>query len=541
MQVSDKSPPKGRNAATRPRGSAATDEQSMRSDQNAGPRAPIAARVGVPTVYMLLGNLFTLVVGLPFQIYVARVLGAAGVGVYGLLEGAMVFVSGLMAFGIGQTVMRFVPEHLARQEFGEAVGLVRGGGLLLLAAGALAYAVLLLLLPWIGTAWPWAEAYRWEVAIMGLMIPLSLLASFVQLALRGFQEIRSIVVGLSVFQLVVKVLFTLGAFALGLGLVGYMLASVSAMLCGCAWLFYSLVKQIRALPTTTSTLSSRRKWMRFAIAVYSRSLLDAASSGLDRFVLGAFSGASAVGVLIVVRQMQMLPERFNQMLLVIGAPLFSAAHGGDNRAERQHIHHLMTDWVVRSSLPLAFFLCIFARDVLGLYGPVFADAGTVPLQILVAALAVTMLFGPIGNIAWMSGLEWQSLWISVMNTLLFGAGLVVLIPQFGLIGLALAYALAAAFERVTTMILVRRRLGIRWWSRRYLEWPLQWGAVCAVGFTALSLRKPLNAAELAVCLVAIYAAAIGVTFLRGLHEDDKQLLGHIGQAVRARRNPERIA
>lgn len=506
-------------------------------NHEASPHAPIASRLGVPTIYMLLGNVFTLAVGLPLQIYVARVLGPGGVGVYGLLEAAMATAAGLLGLGVGMTVMRFVPEHLARHEYGEAVGLIRGSALVLVATGALAYAILLLLLPWIGSLWPAVGGYRWEIGTMGLMIPLSLLASFLQQGLRGFQNIRSIVIGSSVIQLAMKTVLTVGAFAAGLGLGGYILASVLATLCGVAWLSFSLVNHILALPSATPTLSPLRKWLRFALASYSGSLLSTATSGLDRFLLFAFIGSSAVGILVVLRQLQMLPERFNQMLLVIGAPLFSAAHGSDNRAERQHIYHLMTDWVVRSALPLALFLWLFGRDVLALYGPEFAAAGTLPLRILVGAQFFSLLCGPVGNLAMMSGLEWQVLRLNAINTVLLGAALAVLIPFFGLTGVALAYALAVVFMNVALIILVQQKLGVRWWDRRYLEWLLQCVAAFAVASIALYLLTPLNVAELAACLIAMYAAAVGATFLRGWHEDDKQLLGHVRQAVWGRLQP----
>ncbi len=538
MPVSDKLPPNEKNAGSPSLGRVMADSAvDAALDRKISPDAPIASRLGVPTIYMLLGNVFTLAVGLPLQIYVARVLGPGGVGVYGLLEAAMATAAGLLGLGVGVTVMRFVPEHLARHEYGEAVGLIRGSALVLVATGALAYAILLLLLPWIGSLWPAVGGYRWEIGTMGLMIPLSLLASFLQQGLRGFQNIRSIVIGSSVIQLAMKTVLTVGAFAAGLGLGGYILASVLATLCGVAWLSFSLVNHILALPSATPTLSPLRKWLRFALASYSGSLLSTATSGLDRFLLFAFIGSSAVGILVVLRQLQMLPERFNQMLLVIGAPLFSAAHGSDNRAERQHIYHLMTDWVVRSALPLALFLWLFGRDVLALYGPEFAAAGTLPLRILVGAQFFSLLCGPVGNLAMMSGLEWQVLRLNAINTVLLGAALAVLIPFFGLTGVALAYALAVVFMNVALIILVQQKLGVRWWDRRYLEWLLQCVAAFAVASIALYLLTPLNVAELAACLIAMYAAAVGATFLRGWHEDDKQLLGHVRQAVWGRLQP----
>src|SRR6516162_4826370 len=149
-----------------------------------------------------------------------------------------------------------------------------------------------------------------------------------------------------------------------------MVASILALLSCVIWLLYRLVNQIRAIPFAKPTISVLPKWRRFALTSYSGSLLDTATSGLDRFLLGAFIGNSAVGILVVVRQLQMLPERFNQMLLVTTAPLFSAAHGANDKRERQYAYHLTTDWAVRSSLPLMLFLWLFGGDVLALFGSV---------------------------------------------------------------------------------------------------------------------------------------------------------------------------
>ena len=279
---------------------------------------------------MIFGNAFTLVVGLPLQIYVSRILGPGGLGVYGLLEAAMATVAALLGLGIGQTVIRFVPAHVERGEYGNALGLVRLGGIILLTVGAAAYVVVLLSLPWLGKLWPEVMPYRTEVVVMGLMIPLSLLMYFLQQVLRGFHEIRHIILGSSVMQLTVKAVLTIGAFAIGLRLDGYVLATIFGAFCGVLWLFYSLQRRIRELPSAASSISAFPQWYRYALISYSGALLGAAVSGLDRFVVGAFVSTGAVGVFMVARQLQNLPERFNHMLLMVGAPMFSAAHGSEN-------------------------------------------------------------------------------------------------------------------------------------------------------------------------------------------------------------------
>ena len=75
-----------------------------------------ASRLGGQVAFFMLGNLFTIGVGFPLQIYVARVLGASGLGVFSLLDGFVGVIVGLLAFGIAPTAVRFSPEHLERRE-----------------------------------------------------------------------------------------------------------------------------------------------------------------------------------------------------------------------------------------------------------------------------------------------------------------------------------------------------------------------------------------------------------------------------------------
>jgi O-antigen/teichoic acid export membrane protein len=171
--------------------------------------------------------------------------------------------------------------------------------------------------------------------------------------------------------------------------------------------------------------------------------------------------------------------------------------------------------------------------VLALFGIEFADAGAVPLWILVGAQFFGVICGPVGNLAMMSGLEWPSLRLSLINTVLGVGALAVLTPFFGLVGVAIAYALVIVLQNVTILILVQRKLYLQWWDWRYLEWLPQCGAVLAVASIALFWTRPFSAAELATYLIAMYAGAVAVTFLRGWHENDKQLLRYIRQAVRS--------
>ena len=499
----------------------------------AGTPSTVSRRLGVASLYVLLGNVFTLAVGLPLQIYVSRVLGPSGVGVYGLLDAAMSTAAGLLGLGIGQTAMRFLPAHLERGEHEDALRLVRMGAIILLGVGAGAYAVLLLSLPWLGYFWPAVAPYREELAAMGLLIPLGLLIYFLQQALRGLQEIRQVILGSSVVQLTVKAALTVAAFAIGLRLDGYILASILATLCGVLWLSYNLLGKLRALPSAPAAASAFPQWRRYALIIYSGALIGTIVSGLDRFLVGGFIGSAAVGVLLVARQLDNLFERLNQMLLMAGAPLLSAAHARTDRTERQHIFCLMTDWSVRSALPLLIFLLLFGRPVLALYGSEFAERGALPLQILVVTQFFGLLCGPVGNVALMSGLERQTFYLSIASTAVMLIMLVVLVPRFELVGAAIALAFGIAFMNIGTTLLDRLILHMHWWDKRYLAWLPQASASLLLGVFVLYMHVPLKAVTLFAVLAAMYVLALAVNLTWGLHDDDRDLLRHI--APRAER------
>lgn len=508
----------------------------MSSDERLEDRA-LPAVLGAQTLFVALGSLVTLVIGFPLQVYVSRVLGSTGVGVYGLLEGLMATAAGLLSFGVSQTVVRFIPEHLAQGQFGRAKTLIRLSCGVLLGLGLAGAAACFLVTDWIVGRWPETAAHRTAILLMSAMIPLTLLLTLFQQALRGFQDVRYMVTGTSFVQLPMKAALTVALLAMGYQLGGYILATVLATLTGCAWLFLGVYRKTAALPDSRAEADVISAWRRYASVSYANSLVSIAAANIDRFLLAALFGPGAVGVVLIVRQLQQLPVVFNQMLLMVGAPMFAAAHGRNDPAERQHLFTLMTDWVMRASLPLLIFLAVFAEPLLGLYGPDFAAKGRTALWIMVVGQLINLASGPNGNLAMMSGLERQAIKLFVITGFIAAGLLAVLTPLLGLTGAALAAALSNVITNLSCLRLIRRELGVRWWDRRYLAWaaPSAMAAGCAIA--ALLFVPGMDEAwKLGGALVGVYAAFAGVNLVQGLHADDMDFLRHMLALVRTPRS-----
>jgi len=486
-----------------------------------------ASQLGGQAAFFFVGNVFTLLVGLPLQIYVARMLGADGLGVFSLMEGGVSLAAGLIAFGLAPTLVKFIPFHLERGEYPCIRQLVVSGTILLLVAGWLAYGVTLLALPVATRYWPALAEYRSAVIVMALLIPLSLTSFFLQQGLRGFQEIRYIVIGSSFVQLTIKALLALILLAAGFQLMGYVWAVVVSVACAVAWMAVGLQRRLSAMPSKPDVnclQSNKSAWRDYARVMYSGSLLGIGGSYLDRFLLGAFAGSHPVGILSVVKQLQQMPVVFLQMFLAVAAPMFSAAHSRGAKDEIQHIYHLTTDWVIRLSAPLFIFFFLFAEPLLSLYGTEFAADGVYPLRVLLAGQLVNLAFGPVGNLMYMTGMENQALKLSVYQMILTVIGFLTLVPSFGLAGAAWTISASVVFINLAEFYVARKKMGLRWSDARYWRWIMPASVSVAVGI-ALNQFGPahVGVALLGAYVLLLYALFHVLSFAQGIHDDDRDL------------------
>ena len=119
--------------------------------------------------YFLIGNVFTLLAGFPFQIYVTRQIGAEGLGLFGLIDSGVQMMASLLSLGVAQTMVRYIPHHLALKEYSHVRGLVKKGGILLVSSGLLGYIVLAGSIPFVRTLWPRLAGSEGLILAMGLL------------------------------------------------------------------------------------------------------------------------------------------------------------------------------------------------------------------------------------------------------------------------------------------------------------------------------------------------------------------------------------
>lgn len=494
-----------------------------------------AATLAGQSAYFLAGNVFTLIAGFTFQIYLANQLGADGLGLFGLYEATIAVATGLLSFGLAPSAVKFIPHYLASSSYPAIRRFLRNGFKLLIIVGCGGYLIILLTTmvgPWF---FPKYSDILAPLPVMGIMLPLGLLLFFTMQSLRGFHDIRYMVMGSSFLQLTAKIIFSVLFFSIGFQLIGYIWAVVLSTIVALLWMLRGLKRHdmnMKGAVVDEGAEVKETSWHGYAKVMYGNSLLATIAAPLDRFLVGFFVGASGVGVLMTVKVLQGLPGIFLQMFLAVVAPMFSAANANNDFAGIQKLYCITTDWLMRLSLPLVVFLGVLAGPVLGMYGEAFQTQGTIPLYLLLVAQLINLGCGPIANVLNMSGQESVMFKISIFQTILTIAGLAFLAPLYGIVGATVSILAGIVFANFTSLYVAGKSLSLRWWDKRYQHWVIPIVGSVVFCLFVESFIADFGKLELLFYLICNYLVFHLLHFAFGINDDDKEVIQEFRKKIK---------
>ncbi|MFI0454556.1 polysaccharide biosynthesis C-terminal domain-containing protein [Actinomadura sp. 6N118] len=185
----------------------------------------------------------------------------------------------------------------------------------------------------------------------------------------------------------------------------------------------------------------------------------------------------------------------------------------NDRAER--LNSLATRWVVLASWPIYLALACFGPFLLALFGEDFTG-GAAALIVLAGAMLLALGAGNVQTVLLMGGKSTWSLANKVAALTINLVLTLLLVPPFGIVGAASAWAVAMLVDTVAAAIQVRYLLGLRLDMRKITVtglWALVWFGLAGV---ALRLAFGTSALVFGVYIV-IACAGYGATLwcLRG--------------------------
>jgi O-antigen/teichoic acid export membrane protein len=458
----------------------------------------------------------------------ARTLGRADVGVYAQGFAFLVLLGLLSLSGFRAGLTRFVAVHLAERDWGALRGTVRLGlGLSALASVVLA-AILFALASVLATNVFSDGSVATALRFVAIALPASVFIDAALSATQGFKTMKAYATIGLIVEPALRLSLTAGALAMGWGLRGALVALVASNYVGAGLAALALRRLMRG-PRATPRYDVRQLFV-FSTVSWMASLASAGLIWADTILLGAYKTSTDVGVYQVATRMVMLAAFVMTPVNAAFAPRIADLYQRHRTASLHNTYVAATSWILRLSLP-AFVLCVvMPNELLSIFGRRF-EVGATVVVVLALGKFVDSATGPCGLMLNMSGRPGLSLFDNVLVLVANVALNVWLIPQYGIEGSAVAWAVSLALVNVLRVVQVKKVLGM---------FPFGVGeakalvAAFAAAGTTLAIqdwRADVNVVTLLVGGVVLAATYICVIAALGVTDDDRL----VWQALRGRR------
>lgn len=370
--------------------------------------------------------------------WLARLLGAAGYGGFAFAFNTLALLALIAGFGMRNLLTREVAQLVAQQQWTLIRGLQRFS-LSMVTVSTLLVILFTYAVMWF-TGWP-ADPLLYnmlQLALPGLfffaMVPVW------QGWLMGLHHTGIAQVPESIVRPVVLIT----GIGLWMGWQGNLvpatavLANVIAL--GIAFLTSTILvytRQKKVPKAKGKSAIPRKRWFRAAFFFLFIGGMHLINSHMDMLMVGSLMGAEPAGVYhIPVRLGALLLFPFLMLEMVFG-PLIAKIQGEQRLPALQTMLRWSTGIVLLFTAATLLAVGMFSTEVLGWFGPAFI-AGRTVLLIFMGIVLLQIIFGPAGQLLTMTGHE--TLMAKIMA---FSGGLnivlnLILIPQMGIEGAAIA-------------------------------------------------------------------------------------------------------
>ena len=475
-----------------------------------GPTGASRAREGLTTVtrgtlVLLIGTLGYIIENFVARVLLVRVLSQADWSAFSLGLTASGFLAAFGSLGIGSAIARTLPYAATSEERRQ---MIRTAAVVVAPAAAVV-AVILVLLAQLAPNHA-VTGLPVTLEFLGVAAAFSILCGLIAAVFQGFEDVSANAYFVQIINPLLFLVFLAGAY----GVEGFHLSYLSALLAYVvaavstlgALLVYARIRLPRVLPAgpRPDGLSYRLLW--FALPLFVVAVLSYLTQNADTLILGYFH-AGQVGQYTASLSLARLLQLGISSLGYIFLPVTTRFVRQKDTEAVRITYTTATKWTVLTSLP--FFLLFFflpTRSMAFVYGSNYAiDAMT--LQIVVAGSFLSTLVGPSvqGQVAY------GRTSFLLLNTLAAAAAdivlAVLLVPTYGLLGAAVAWAVANALLPVLSAMELAVLEGVHPFRPHYLV-PL---TLTVIPLGTVFLLVPLH-----LPLFALPLLGLGVGALYGL-------------------------
>lgn len=484
-------------------------------------RNSILRRLFKSGILLVVGLALEMVISFFAKILIARLLGKPAFGVATIGITTLSFASTVLLFGLNSGIGRYLPRFEGAED---RKGIVASGLQIALGGSVGAALVLFVFADQIAANVLRSPGTGPILRIAAVGIPFAVLLKFSVGVIQGLQRSLPKVLIRNIVQPIVRFSLVVAALGLGLGASGIVGAfSATFAVAGLAGLYYVYTRA--DLRSAVPARMRRRELLRFSAPLMLTATMIMVLSYFDIFLLSFFGTDSMVATYGVVYPLAELLTATLSAFSFITMPILSQLHAEDRAAEMDSTYKIVTKWIFMATLPAALVMALFPAATIRLtFGAEYAD-GALALRILAAGFFTHAVAGPNVNALTSIG----DTRIIMLNNLAAGTANIVLnivlIPTYGLVGAAVATAVAYGGLNVLYSAQLYRRTGIHPVTPALVK-PAAVGLVSMLAIYVAALqvfeRSVPVLLGVAACFVVVYGVAI-LTF-GGIEEEEVMLL-----------------
>lgn len=393
------------------------------------------------------------------QVILARILGAGGIGeVLLALSVVNVFVQ-IAKFGMGETMMRFVPAYIDQKDDARLKGTIYFALKFTFLFSIIFVFFLLLSSRFISINIFHAEGLLKLLPIVAVSVPATVIKDVIKGVLKGYRDVFKAILPEFIISPIMRIgiflLLTLkGVFPL-YAIIAFVSGEIFVVLLSIGFLFKKLEK-IRPV----KQLYERKKILDVACAVIVTSISALVYNQADLWMLGIFTTTEVVGIYGASAKLVALTSFPMMASATIIPSLMSSLHVSGNHKEMREVVSKSSRWILSIAMPMILFLILEGRFILKyIYGEKF-EAGYIVLVILSIGQLIKVGTGLSGFLLQMTGWHKNLMKITVFSGILNICLNILLIPPFGMLGAAVSITLCVSMVNLASIFVIYKKLSI---------------------------------------------------------------------------------
>lgn len=399
-------------------------------------------------------------IGFIVTVFITRLLGAEDSGLFYLALTIITLLAAMYRLGLEHVATRFVGAYSAEQDWRAVNGLYRASVFFICAIG------IPLTLLFVSFA-DWLASVLFQKPDLGPLLSIMLFAALpfalYWLHAHCFQGLKDMF-GFQVFQNLASMLLLLTG--IGVYMISFQTLQLDLMVVGKLYLaatlmtlFFAMLRWLRKpWVSFTEAEFDTSKIMRMAIPMYGVTIIGFATTSMSQITLGIAHSAADLGVYNAAFRTAMLISLILMATNSIVLPKYASLFHQNKLSELHRLVILTTRIMIALCIPVLLLMLSYSEKIMSVFGSEFIT-GAPALVILTVGQFINVATGSVAGLLHMTGNERYSLVVTSITLIVMLILCLTLIPQYGLVGAAIAHAVSISLQMLLFTAAVHRTLG----------------------------------------------------------------------------------